>query len=247
MNSRLRQARSLSRAQSRGGRSFLRRADPRTKLLVSVAASAGLMLALPQLAVMLAGYLLLITTAGLGREVVAQLRRSSIFLIVLFAIDWVCIGFGFALLIALRLVVLVTSFTVFFASTTPDELQAALEHLRVPARLAFTFATAYRLVTLFGTEWRGIVEAQRARGIVVLPRSWRGWREPRQHLASAVALVVPAVVLATQRAWSINEAAAARGFDSPHRLSSRRLQLTWLDHLLLTATGALWVGLLACR
>jgi energy-coupling factor transport system permease protein len=239
MNSRLRQARS--------GRSFLRRADPRTKLLVSVAASAGLMLALPQLAVMLAGYLILITTAGLRWEVVAQLRRSGIFLIVLFAIDWVCISFGFAVLIALRLALLVTSFTVFFATTTPDELQAALEYVRLPARLAFTFATAYRFVGLFGTEWHGIVEAQRARGIVVLPRSWRGWREPRQHLASAVALVVPAVVLATQRAWSINEAAAARGFDSPHRSSSRPLRLTGVDHVLLTAAGALWVGLLACR
>jgi len=227
--------------------SFLRRADPRTKLLVSVAASAGLMLPLPQLAAIFAGYFILITAAGLGRDMVVSLRRTAVFLIVLCAVDWLCVGFDFAVLVALRLVLLVTSFTVFFATTTPDELQAALEYIRVPARLAFTFATAYRFVALFGTEWRGIVEAQRARGIVLPALGWRGWHEPRQQLTKAVGLVVPAVVLATQRAWSINEAAAARGFDSPHRSSSRRLRLTRLDHVLLTATVGLWVALLACR
>jgi energy-coupling factor transporter transmembrane protein EcfT len=205
------------------------------------------MLPLPQLAAILAGYFILVTAAGLGREVVVPLRRTAVFLIVLCAVDWLCVGFDFAVLIALRLVLLVTSFTAFFATTTPDELQVALESFRVPARLAFTFATAYRFVTLFGTEWRGIVEAQRARGIVLPALGWRGWHEPRQQLTKAVGLVVPVVVLATQRAWSINEAAAARGFDSPQRSSSRRLRLTRVDHVLLTATVALWVALLACR
>lgn len=224
--------------------SFLRRADPRTKLVLSVAASATVMLPLPQLAAVFTGYLALALTAGLERQMLAQLRRAAILLVVLFAADWLWIGFAFAVLIALRLVLLITAFSVFFATTTPDELQAALEHMGVPARLAFTFAAAYRFLGLMDSEWRGIIEAQQARGIVVQPRSWRA---PRQRLASTVALIVPAVVLATQRAWSINEAAAARGFESPGRRASRRLQLSRVDLLLLIAAMVFLAGLLACH
>jgi len=53
-------------------------------------------------------------------------------------------------------------------------------------------------------------------------------------------------VLTTKRAWSLTEAAYARGFDSPHRSSYRRLKMERLDWLLLTAAaivGILLVGL----
>jgi energy-coupling factor transporter transmembrane protein EcfT len=56
-----------------------------------------------------------------------------------------------------------------------------------------------------------------------------------------VALAVPAVVLATQRAWAITEAAYARGFDSPHRRPYRQLSLRPLDWLLLLAAAGLVV------
>ncbi len=221
--------------------SFLRRVDPRTKLVLSVAASAAVMLPLPQLAAVLAAYMLLVLTARIERHVLMQLRRTAGLLAIVFAADWLCIGGEFAVLIALRLILLVTAFSVFFATTTPDELQTALEHVRVSARLAFTLTSAYRFLGLMDSEWRGIIEAQRARGIVVAGASWRA---PRQHLSNAVALLIPAVVLATQRAWSITEAAAARGFESPNRRASRRLHLSRVDHLLLAATFGLVAGLL---
>jgi energy-coupling factor transporter transmembrane protein EcfT len=116
--------------------------------------------------------------------------------------------------------------------------------MRVPARLAFAFAAAYRFLRLLDSEWREIVEAQQARGIVIRAPSWRA---PRQSLARAMAIMVPAVVLTTQRAWSITEAAAARGFESPGRRSSRRLRLSRVDHFLLTAAVGVAVCLLAYR
>jgi energy-coupling factor transport system permease protein len=218
---------------------FLRRADPRTKLLLCAATSAALMLPLAHLAAVLTAYFLLILAARIERQVLAQLRRAAVLLIVLFAADWLWIGLGFAVLIAARLTLLITGFSLFFATTTPDELQAALERMRVPVRLAFAFATAYRFLRLLDSEWQQILEAQQARGIAVPTRSWRA---PRQSLTSAMAVIVPAVVLATQRAWSITEAAAARGFESPGRRPSRRLHMSRVDHLLLTAAA----GVVAC-
>ncbi|MFI5397849.1 MAG: energy-coupling factor transporter transmembrane component T family protein [Candidatus Binatia bacterium] len=230
------------RAASLARHSFLRRADPRTKLVLSVAASLAVMLSFPQLLVFLACYVALISAAGLMRPMVTHLRRLCPFLILLFAFDWLFIGWGFAVLITLRLWLLVTAFTLLFATTTPEEVRQALERIGVPQRLAFTFATAYRSLELVETEWRGVLEAQRARGIVGQRSAERGWR---QRLTSAVSLIVPAIVLITQRAWSMTEAAAARGVESPLRLPRHGLRLGRMDHLLLAGMAGLFLGLYA--
>lgn len=232
------------RAASLARHSFLRRADPRTKLALSVAASLAVMLSLPRLVVFLACYVALINAAGLMRPVIIHLRRLSLFLSLLFAFDWLFIGLGFAVLITLRLWLLVTAFTLLFATTTPEEVRQALERLGVPQRLAFAFATAYRSLDLVETEWLGILEAQRARGIVGQKSADRGWR---QRLTIAVSLIVPAIVLITQRAWSMTEAAAARGFESPLRVPCHGLRLGRLDHLLLAGTAGLFLGLYALQ
>jgi energy-coupling factor transporter transmembrane protein EcfT len=227
--------------------SFLRGADPRTKLTLSLAASVAVMLPLARLAAFFACYLLLVAAAGLVPHALAQLRRLTLLLVVLFALDWLFIGLGFAALITLRLALLSTAFSLFFATTTPDELRGALEQMRVPSRLAFTFATAYRSLALVEDEWRGIIEAQRARGIFREPGSGGSWRAWRQHLASAASLVVPAVVLTTQRAWSLAEAAAVRGLESPLRRPCRTLRLARLDYLLLAGAVGLLAILFALR
>lgn len=161
---------------------------------------------------------------------------------VLFALDWLFIGLPFALLITLRLALLATAFSLFFATTTPDELRAALEWAGLSARLSFTFTTAYRSLSLLEDEWRGIREAQQARGIGEGGASgpWRRWR---QRLRGATALIVPAIVLATQRAWGLAEAASVRGLESPLRRPYRTLRLAGLDYLLLAGAAVLLIGL----
>jgi len=223
--------------------SFLRRADPRTKLALSILASLAVMLPLPRLVVFVSAYAVLVLAAGLVRQVGEQVWRIRLLLLVLFALDWVFIGAGFAVLITLRLVLLVTSFTLLFATTTPEEMRQAIERLGVPPRFAFVFATTYRSLELVRSEWLGIIEAQRARGITLQEtREW-SWTAWRARLAWAVSLIVPAVVLVAQRAWSITEAAAVRGFDSPRRLPARSLRLARVDHVLLAATAGLFAGL----
>jgi energy-coupling factor transport system permease protein len=226
--------------------SFLRGADPRTKLALSAAASLAVMLPLAQLAAFFACYLALVAAAGLVFHALAQLRRLAFLLAALFILDWLLIGLDLAVLITLRLALLSTAFSLLFATTTPDELRAALERLGLPVRLAFTFAAAYRSLTLLEEEWRAILEAQRARGIrLERPRArelWRGWRK---HLAALAALAVPAVVLATQRAWALSEAAAVRGLESPLRRPYRVLRLSGRDYLLLAGAAGLLAALAA--
>ena len=235
------------RALTLAGGSFLRRVDPRTKIALSLAASSAVALPLAPLAFVAAGFAALLAAAGLGPRAGAQLWRARLWFTVLFVLDWFFIGLDFAALITLRLALLSSAFVLVFASTTPDELRLAGERLGLPPRLAFAFATAFRSLGLVEREWKGILEAQRARGIIMEGGATLGarphrWRLRRAELQRAAALVVPAIVLATHRAWSISEAAAARGFESPRRQSYRVLRLGRLDHALLAATAAVLGG-----
>lgn len=225
--------------------SFLRRVDPRTKLALALAASLSVMLPLGKLAVFLGCYTALVAAAGLTRPVYDRVRRIRVLVGVLFAIDCAFVGLGFAVLITLRLGLLVTAFTLLCATTTPEEVRDVLERCGLSRRLAFAFATAYRSLDLVETEWRGILEAQRARGIVGDWRATRSWGTWRQRLGDAVALVVPAVVLMAQRAWSVTEAAAARGFDAPVARPCVDRRLASLDRLLLAGAAGVFLALYA--
>jgi len=89
------------------------------------------------------------------------------------------------------------------------------------------------------------VEAQRARGILVAPPSNRRWAW-RARVGTLVPLAVPAIVLATKRAWAVHEAAAARGFDHPGARCGEDLRFGVLDYALLGTATTLVVVLLSC-
>jgi energy-coupling factor transporter transmembrane protein EcfT len=215
--------------------------------LVSLAASAAVTLPLPQLAVFAVCFGALALVADVGIQAMAQLRRMRVMIVVLFAVDWAFIGFEFAVLISLRLALLATAFTLLVATTTPDELGGALERFGLPRRLAFTFTMAFGSLAVFEREWADILEAQRARGIVPPRLELRRWHEWPVASARLASLIVPAFVLATQRAWAITEAATLRGFESPNRCADEVAGFALLDLLLLAGTVAVFAGLLACR
>ncbi len=224
--------------------SFLRRLDARTKLALSVGASAAVILPVAPLALFLAGFAGLVIAGGLAAPAAAQVRRAAPLLGLLFAVNWLVIGLPFALLITLRVVLLVTAFTVLVATTTPDELRAGLERLGLPARLAFALASAYRSLAQVERDWQTIIEAQRARGLLAPAAgagNWRSW------LSDAVALVVPAIVLATQRAWTLTESAAVRGLESPSRRPHGARPLTRLDRAVLAGAAGVLLTLLLWR
>ena len=222
----------------------LRRADPRTKVALSLCASLAVMLPLEKLVVFMALYVALLWWAKLLPEAARQVWRLKWVLVVLFAVDWALVGLDLAAIITLRLILLAGAFTLFFATTTPGELRLALEWMRLPSRYAFSLSVAFQSVGLLDDEWRAIREAQRARGAWA-PQA--GWRELLARLGDLVSLSVPAVVMTTKRAWTMTEAAYARGFDSPHRQPYHELAVGWLDWVLLAGMAAVVVVLFLWR
>ena len=227
----------------------LRRADPRTKLAISLCASLAVMLPLEELIVAMVIYVLLLAWARLLPEAARQVWRLKWVLTILFVVDWLLVGPELAILITLRLVLLAWAFAIFFSTTTPSELRLALEWFHVPYRYAFSLSLAFQSLGLLDDEWRAILEAQQARGAWSSPVTRETMRlrslldkarrqEMVAQVRNLVALTVPAIVLTTKRAWTMTEAAYARGFDSPHRRPYHRLGMGRLDWLFLAAATA---------
>jgi energy-coupling factor transporter transmembrane protein EcfT len=223
----------------------LRSVDPRTKLALSLCASLAVMLPLERLAVFVAFYALLLLWARLLREAARQIWRLKWVLLTLFVLDWLLVGPHLAVIVTLRIVLLAGAFALLVRTTTPGEFRLALEWFRLPYRYAFSVSLAFQSVSLLEAEWRNIREAQRARGAWSF--EWAGWRQLVSQVRELVALTVPAVVLATKRAWTLTEAAYARGFDSPRRRPYRRLTMGGLDWLLLTTAAATTIMIVTWR
>ena len=176
-----------------------------------------------------------------GGAAVASAAGGSVWC---FVLDWVFVG------VELRGVdhaapgVADVGFTVVFATTTADELRLAGERLGLSPRVAFAFATAFRSLGLVEREWRGILEAQQARGIVVEASGRAGATGVRRRA----------------RRWSCRPSCwrrSGRGRSARRRrraASNRRcgvrieaLRLHALDHALLAATAVVLGGALLLR
>jgi energy-coupling factor transport system permease protein len=223
----------------------LRQADPRTKLALSLCSSLAVMLPLERLVGFMCIYAVLLLWGRLLADAARQVWRLKWVLVPLFVLDWILVGPDLAVIVTLRIVLLAGAFALFVRTTKPSELRLALEWLRVPYRYAFSVSLAFQSVGLLDDEWRGIREAQRARGAWEF--EWSGWRKLRSQVGELIALTVPAIVLTTKRAWALTEAAYARGFDSPNRRAYRHLAMKRLDWLLLTAAVAIGIVLIAWR
>ena len=214
----------------------LRQVDPRVKLGICLLVALAVMLPLERLAVFWLLFAVSMFAARLAVEMLYQIRRIVWILAILFVLDWISVSPSFAVLITLRFTLVVSAFTIFFATTSPEEFRLALERLQFPYAYAFSLSLAFLSVALMNEEWLNIMEAQRSRGAW---REIRGVRRIGEQLNGLVALGVPAVVLTVKRAWTYTEAAYTRGFDSPHRRPYRQLVMRSLDWAL--AVSALGV------
>lgn len=221
----------------------LRDYDPRVRLLLPLFASLMVMVPVSRLLLFFVLYGALFAWARLAPIALRQLWRLKWWLLILFVVDWVVVDVTLAVQVTLRVMLLASAFIFMVYTTTPGELRLVLAWLRLPHRYAFSLSLAFQSVTLFTQEWQLIQEAQQARG-AWQPIAWRGWRELVPQVRQLVVLVVPAIVLTTKRAWTMTEAAHARGFDSPHRQPFHQLMMQRRDWQFLGMLGLVTAVLL---
>jgi len=231
---------------------WIRRLDPRTKLLLLAASFAMVLLPeSPQVAA-------LATLVVLGQVTLARAWRALLpirWLLVALALfslgvwswmahgptlifwrlSWESLAFGAANF--LKLSTMMVAGLTLLATTPAEELFLGLVKLRLPYAGAFAFALALRWVPeIFATALR-VKEAQEARGLT--------WEEgnPLNRLKRHLPLLAPIFLLTLRRSQSMAWALEARGFQmSPHRTYLLEIRMQARDWLALGVAGLILAG-----
>jgi energy-coupling factor transport system permease protein len=119
--------------------------------------------------------------------------------------------FSRAIALSLRLVALMTSFSLFFLTVHPDQLSQALIQMRVRFEFAFAMSMAMRYVPTLGQEAYAIMDAQRARGVELDKGNIL------KRIRNIVPIIVPLIIVSIRRALSIAESMESRGFGASEK------------------------------
>ena len=169
-----------------------------------------------------------------------QSLRAGIFLSALiFVVNYFTGPLVNALALTLRFLLLMTTFSLFFMTTSPDDLGLALDKvgfirwlsrrwLGYPNALSFTFTTAVRLVPTMAVDAQTVVDAQRSRGLELDKGNL--FRRVRNYIP----ILIPLLLIAIRRSLELAEALEARGFPGKeNRASLFELRLRGVDSLLI--------------
>ena len=106
----------------------------------------------------------------------------------------------------MRFLVLITSFSIFFLTTSPDKLSLALEKARVPFEFNFAFITAIRFVPVLADEAQSIMDAQRSRGLELDKGSIL------KRVRNYIPVLLPLIINSIRRSLELAEAMESRAF-----------------------------------
>src|SRR6058998_4321087 len=112
----------------------------------------------------------------IAKRWVFSLRAGVLLSALIFLVNLYTSSVFSAVALTLRFLVLLTTFSLFFMTTSPDDLGLAIDKigfvrwlsrkwLGYPNALSFTFTTAVRLVPTMAVDAQTVVDAQRSRGL----------------------------------------------------------------------------------
>ncbi len=181
--------------------------------------------------------------------------RAGIFLSALiFVVNYFTGSIFSAIALTLRFLVLLTAFSLFFMTTSPDDLGLALDRigavrwlsrkwLGYPNALSFTFTTAVRLVPTLAVDAQTVVDAQRSRGLELDKGNL--FRRIRNYIP----ILIPLLLIAIRRSLELAEALESRGFPGKEgRTSLFQLKLKASDYAVISVSAvaillSIWVFL----
>ncbi len=218
---------------------FIHRLDPRVTFFMAVSYSiiGMLFLEIIPLLIILFSMFPFIFLARSVRQWSQSLRGLAFLAGFILIINTYFLSFSFAVSTVLRLLVLMTAFSLFFLTVHPDDFALALIKLRVPYEFAFAFSMAVRYVPTIATETETIRDAQMSRGLELE----RG--NILQRVRNYIPILIPIIVSSIRRALQVAESLESRAFGSTNtRTSLYELRFRKRDYaiLVLTTLGLLF-------
>jgi energy-coupling factor transport system permease protein len=205
--------------------------DPRAKFLtITVIFIAALLFTnLYVLVLILLVQLPIVFVAKSGKRWAASLKGGAMLAALIFIMNIITgAGMTYASSMTLRFLALLSSFSIFFMTTSPDDLGLALEQAHVPYVLTFTFTTAVRLVPTMAMDAQTVVDAQKSRGLELEKGNLL------KRIKNYIPILIPLIVSAIRRSIELAEALESRAFGfSEKRQSLVTLKMKVTDYIAL--------------
>jgi energy-coupling factor transport system permease protein len=179
----------------------------------------------PFLIVLFLAQLPLIYSAKVQKEWLNSIRGGVTLIAIIFATNMI-VGYvsnGYVLTsslviysasLAFRFIVLMSSFSIFFLTTSPDDLSLALQQSHIPYEFCFAFTTAIRFVPVLATEAQTIMDAQKSRGLELEKGNFL------KRIRNFIPILIPLIVGAIRRSLELAEAMESRAFGAKKERTS---------------------------
>jgi energy-coupling factor transport system permease protein len=157
------------------------------------------------------------------------------------SVTWPDITQGLAM--AARVDAMAFAFFVWLFTTQQLDMVLGFVSLGMPYEWGLTLAIALRYVPTLYAAFEQVMDAQRARGLVISPTN------PLRAARAYVPALVPMLVIALRTADNLSRALEARAFGAPGRQRTvrRQLHFTWADGLAAAGMLALFGGVIVAR
>ena len=222
----------------------IHRLDPRAKfvLLVALVLPALLFTSVYIMVGLLVVQVPLLVAGHVTRRWLFSLKAGVLLSALIFVVNLLTSNLGLAVALTLRFLVLLTTFSMFFMTTSPDDLGLAIDKvgfvrwlskrwLGYPNALSFTFTTAVRLVPTLAADAQTVVDAQRSRGLELDKGNLL------KRVRNYVPILIPLLLIAIRRSLELAEALESRGFPGKEgRVSLFELRFRRPDYVLVAAS-----------
>ena len=221
----------------RRGTSAFHRLDPRVKLLISILMFATTLLVrtVYELAAVLAFMVAVAAVATVLHRVARTMAFTALFSGFIFVVNLLFTrNLETSILYAARFVAIVVSTSLFFITTSPDELEQVMKTFRFPRDVVFAFVTAVRFIPVMFLDTIQIMDAQKSRGLELEKGNLL------VRVRNMVPVLIPLVVNSVIRSGELAEAMESRAYGAiPKPTSLYGLKLKWYDWTIL---GLSFVG-----
>ncbi len=193
----------------RRGYSVYHRLDPRVKLLISglMFVTTLLVRSVFQLAIVIAFMVAVAAVATVLRRVARTMVLTATFSLFIFIINIIFTrNIETSALYASRFVAIVVSTSLFFITTSPDELEQVMKTFRLPRDVVFAFVTAVRFIPVMMLDTLQIMDAQKSRGLELEKGNIL------RRVRNMIPILIPLVVNSVVRSGELAEAMESRAY-----------------------------------
>jgi energy-coupling factor transport system permease protein len=214
------------------GHTVIHRRDPRVRLLLSLTLFSIALLShsIEELVVII---LIVLSIVSIAR-IIKRFAKSMIFTAVIAVVAFLLNLFFYpssphqAVVFGLRLFAVIASTSLFFLTSTPDELEHVMKWLHLPTDFVMVFVIATRFVPVLLLDALQIMDAQRSRGLEFDKGNIF------QRMRNVIPVMVPLIAVALNRSLDLAEAMDSRAYGATKKPTSLyHLQLKGPDYALL--------------